>query len=193
VRKPVKQPFVSKPIISLGVTARLQIDLIDMRTRPDAISSDAAFQWILNCIDHFPKFSWAFALKNKSAVEVAKCLDEEQLPTPIEDSLDQTNVGDSNTNSPAIIENEPYALYPDDPQLDDDATSVAACLLGLSFTSVCTVPVLNPSFFIDNLISFDSPPSKNVSHVLLAPPSVIVLDNFVRGFDVLDDLNSIAA
>ncbi|CAF4697586.1 unnamed protein product, partial [Didymodactylos carnosus] len=34
--------------------------------------------------------------------------DEEQLPTPIEDSLDQTNVGDSNTNSPAIIENEPY-------------------------------------------------------------------------------------
>ncbi|CAF1251292.1 unnamed protein product [Didymodactylos carnosus] len=41
--------------------------------------------------------------------------DEEQLPTPIEDSLDQTNVGDSSTNSPAIIENEPYALYSDDP------------------------------------------------------------------------------
>ncbi|CAF0867049.1 unnamed protein product [Didymodactylos carnosus] len=99
--------------------------------------------------------------------------DEEQLPTPIEDSLDQTNVGDSNTNSPAIIENALYALYPDDPQLDD-TTSVAACLLGLSSTSVCTAPALNSSFFIDNLISFDSPHSKNVSHVLLAPPSVIV-------------------
>ncbi|CAF1333678.1 unnamed protein product, partial [Didymodactylos carnosus] len=39
VRKPLKQPVVSKPIISLGVMTRLQIDLIDMRTRPDVISS----------------------------------------------------------------------------------------------------------------------------------------------------------
>ncbi|CAF4607507.1 unnamed protein product, partial [Didymodactylos carnosus] len=35
IRKPVKQHVVSKPIVSLGVMTRLQIDLIDMRTRPD--------------------------------------------------------------------------------------------------------------------------------------------------------------
>ncbi|CAF1358344.1 unnamed protein product [Didymodactylos carnosus] len=38
IRKPVKQQHVvSKPIVSLGVMTRLQIDLIDMRTRPDVI------------------------------------------------------------------------------------------------------------------------------------------------------------
>ncbi|CAF1119825.1 unnamed protein product [Didymodactylos carnosus] len=45
-----------------------------MRTRPDVISNDLVFQRILNCTDHFSKFSWAFALQNKSAAEVAKCL-----------------------------------------------------------------------------------------------------------------------
>ncbi|CAF1611974.1 unnamed protein product, partial [Didymodactylos carnosus] len=74
VRKPVKQHVVSKPIISLGVMTRLQIDLVDMRTRPDVVSNDVVYQWILNCIDHFSKFSWAYPLQNKSAAEVAKCL-----------------------------------------------------------------------------------------------------------------------
>ncbi|CAF2061660.1 unnamed protein product [Rotaria magnacalcarata] len=40
-----------------------------MRTRPDKISSDINYCWILNCIDHFSKFSWAFPLKNKSVGE----------------------------------------------------------------------------------------------------------------------------
>jgi len=70
-RKPLKQHVVSKPIISLGVMTRLQIDLIDMRTRPDKTSPDITYSWILNCIDHFSKFSWAFPLRNKSANEVA--------------------------------------------------------------------------------------------------------------------------
>ncbi|CAF4153491.1 unnamed protein product [Rotaria sp. Silwood2] len=70
-RKPLKQHVISKPIISLGVMARLQIDLIDMRTRPDRSSPDITYSWILNCIDHFSKFSWAFPLRNKSAKEVA--------------------------------------------------------------------------------------------------------------------------
>jgi hypothetical protein len=75
-RKPIKQHVVSKPIISLGVMTRLQIDLIDMRTRPDKLSADVIYHWILNCIDHFSKFSWAFPLKNKSANEVALKLRE---------------------------------------------------------------------------------------------------------------------
>ncbi|CAF4470388.1 unnamed protein product, partial [Didymodactylos carnosus] len=74
VRKPLKHPVVSKPIISLGVMTRLQIDLIDMRTRPDFVSSDIVYSWILHCIDHFSKFTFAYPLKNKSAVEVASKL-----------------------------------------------------------------------------------------------------------------------
>ncbi|CAF4559389.1 unnamed protein product, partial [Didymodactylos carnosus] len=74
VRKPLKHPVVSKPIISLGVMTRLQIDLIDMRTRPDIVSSDIVYSWILHCIDHFSKFTFAYPLKNKSAVEVASKL-----------------------------------------------------------------------------------------------------------------------
>ncbi|CAF4506295.1 unnamed protein product, partial [Didymodactylos carnosus] len=70
LRKPLKQPVVSKPIISLGVMTRLQIDLIDMRTRPDVVSADVVYCWILHCIDHFSKFTWAYPLENKSAKEV---------------------------------------------------------------------------------------------------------------------------
>ncbi|CAF1176183.1 unnamed protein product [Didymodactylos carnosus] len=55
---------------------RLQIDLVDMRTRPDKIEPDVVFNWILNCIDHFSKFCWAFPLKNKSAVDVSVKLRE---------------------------------------------------------------------------------------------------------------------
>jgi hypothetical protein len=62
---------VTKPIISLGVMTRVQIDLIDMRTRPDKISPDIVYGWILNCIDRFSKFCWRYALKNKSTNEVA--------------------------------------------------------------------------------------------------------------------------
>lgn len=75
-RKPLKQHVISKPIISLGVLSRLQIDLIDMRTRPDVLSPDITYNWILNCIDHFSKFTWAYALKNKSAADVALKLRE---------------------------------------------------------------------------------------------------------------------
>jgi hypothetical protein len=75
-RKPLKQHVIAKPIIATGVMTRLQIDLIDMRTRPDVISPDLTYNWILNCIDHFSKFTWGFALKNKSALEVALKLRE---------------------------------------------------------------------------------------------------------------------
>ncbi|CAF1616670.1 unnamed protein product, partial [Didymodactylos carnosus] len=53
------------------MTPRLQIDLIDMRSRPDIIvSKDFVCSWILNCKDHFSKFTWAFPLKAKSPEEV---------------------------------------------------------------------------------------------------------------------------
>ncbi|CAF0753868.1 unnamed protein product [Didymodactylos carnosus] len=74
VRKPLKHPAVSKPIISLGVMTRLQIDLIDVLTRPDIVSRDIVYSWILHCIDHFSKFTFAYSLKNKLAVEVASKL-----------------------------------------------------------------------------------------------------------------------
>ncbi|CAF1443538.1 unnamed protein product, partial [Didymodactylos carnosus] len=74
VRKPLKHPVVSKPIISLGVMTSLQIDLTDMRTRPDFVSSDIVYSWTLHCIDHFSKFTFAYPLKNKSPVEVTSKL-----------------------------------------------------------------------------------------------------------------------
>ena len=51
-RKPFKQHLINKPIISLGVMVRLQVDLIDMRTRPDSLNPDVTYNWMLNCIDH---------------------------------------------------------------------------------------------------------------------------------------------
>jgi hypothetical protein len=75
-RKPLKQHVITKPIISLGVMTRLQIDLIDMRTRPDVLSQDIIYNWILNCIDHFSKFTWEFPLTNKSAIDIAVKLRE---------------------------------------------------------------------------------------------------------------------
>ena len=55
IRKPFKQHLLNKPIIYLGVMARLQVDLVDMRTRPDSLNPDVTYNWILNCIDHFSK------------------------------------------------------------------------------------------------------------------------------------------
>lgn len=48
---------------------RLQMDLIDMRTR-----LDGDFKWILHCRCHFTKFSWAYALPSKEAHHVAEKL-----------------------------------------------------------------------------------------------------------------------
>ncbi|CAF4558114.1 unnamed protein product [Rotaria sp. Silwood2] len=69
LRKSVKSHVVSTAIISLGFLTRLQMDLIDLRTRPDG-----EYQWILHCRDHFSKFSWAFPMKTKEARFVAEHL-----------------------------------------------------------------------------------------------------------------------
>jgi transposase InsO family protein len=69
VRKPLKSHVIPTAIISLGFMTRLQMDLVDMRTRPDGES-----KWILHCRDHFTKYSWAYALPSKEAQHVAKNL-----------------------------------------------------------------------------------------------------------------------
>ena len=55
-----------KPMINLCFLLRVQIDLIDFRSRPD---ND--FQWVMHARDCFSKFSWAYASQTKSAAEVA--------------------------------------------------------------------------------------------------------------------------
>jgi hypothetical protein len=65
VRKYIKTP-VSTAIVSVGFLTRLQIDLIDLRTRPDK-----EFQWILHCRDRYSKFSWGYSLKSKEAQFIA--------------------------------------------------------------------------------------------------------------------------
>ncbi|CAF1596916.1 unnamed protein product [Didymodactylos carnosus] len=52
VWKPLKNHIVSTSIVSIGFLTRLEIDLIDLRTRPDG-----DYKWILHCRDHFSKFS----------------------------------------------------------------------------------------------------------------------------------------
>ena len=43
-----------------------------MRTRPNVINFDNVYNWILNCIDHFSKFSWTYPLKHKTANDAIK-------------------------------------------------------------------------------------------------------------------------
>ena len=50
-RKPLKKPIAGKPIIALGFLTRVQVDLIDMTSRP---GND--FRYIMHAIDHFSSF-----------------------------------------------------------------------------------------------------------------------------------------
>jgi len=69
VRKSVKKAIVPTAIISVGFLTRLQIDLIDFRSRPDN-----QYKWILHCQCHYSKFSWEFALESKEAGPVSAYL-----------------------------------------------------------------------------------------------------------------------
>lgn len=69
VRKSVKAPVISTAIISVGFLTRLQMDLIDLRTRPDK-----DYKWILHCKDHYSKYSWCYPLISKEAQGVANSL-----------------------------------------------------------------------------------------------------------------------
>jgi hypothetical protein len=58
-----------RPIKSSNVFERVEIDLIDMRDRPDG-----EYNWILHGVDHFSKFSVAYPLRTKHSAEVANCM-----------------------------------------------------------------------------------------------------------------------
>ena len=58
-----------EPIQSHYTLERVQIDLVDMRANPHANKL-----WILHLKDHFSKASFLYALPNKTAEEVAKCM-----------------------------------------------------------------------------------------------------------------------
>ncbi|KAK7091747.1 hypothetical protein V1264_009390 [Littorina saxatilis] len=68
-RQAVKSLPSGKAMINLSFLLRVQIDLIDFRSRPDN-----EYKWILHARDCFSKYSWAYALKSKRAAEVASHL-----------------------------------------------------------------------------------------------------------------------
>ena len=65
-RKPQNTRAPLKQIVASGFMCRGQIDLIDMRHRPDG-----TYKWISHYMDHWAKFHILFALMRKSAAEVA--------------------------------------------------------------------------------------------------------------------------
>jgi hypothetical protein len=60
-----------KPIKSNFCLERLVIDLMDLRGTPDG-----EYKWILQMKDHFSRFIWVYALKDKSSASVGKILKE---------------------------------------------------------------------------------------------------------------------
>jgi transposase InsO family protein len=59
-----------KPIISNCCMQRVQIDLMDFRA-----DADGQYKWILQIKDHFSRYIWLFALREKDSKEVAHCLE----------------------------------------------------------------------------------------------------------------------
>ena len=66
-----KKP-ITNPIKANQFLAHVQVDLIDFRNLPCECQS--RHNWVLHVVDHFSKYSWMFALKNKQTEEVAVTL-----------------------------------------------------------------------------------------------------------------------
>ena len=64
-----------KPILSSGFLTRAQIDLIDMRHKPDG-----DYNYIAHYMDHWSKYHVIWPLKRKTADEVANGLNERVFP-----------------------------------------------------------------------------------------------------------------
>lgn len=58
-----------QPIVVRDILARLQADLIDMRTNPEG-----EYVWILHLKDHFSKSSMLYTLTSKIASEITFCI-----------------------------------------------------------------------------------------------------------------------
>ena len=69
--RPTNTKAPLEPIQSHYTLERVQIDLVDMRANPHANNL-----WILHLKDHFSKASFLYALPNKTAEGVAKCIGE---------------------------------------------------------------------------------------------------------------------
>jgi hypothetical protein len=68
VAQPLKRVDVVKNITAKANWERIQIDLIDLRRYSE---SNDGFSWILHIIDVHSKFSFVYAMKQKSAEEVS--------------------------------------------------------------------------------------------------------------------------
>ena len=66
-KKKVRKSIVVKPIISMAMNSRAQVDLIDMQSQPDG-----DFKWIMNYQDHLTKFIILKPLLTKVTSGVAK-------------------------------------------------------------------------------------------------------------------------
>ena len=66
-----KKPITS-PIKANHFLAHVQVDLIDLRNLPCECQSGR--KWVLHIVDHFSKYSWLLALKNKQTEEVTQAL-----------------------------------------------------------------------------------------------------------------------
>ncbi|KAI5152558.1 hypothetical protein ENBRE01_2919, partial [Enteropsectra breve] len=69
--QPLKRTAAICPIISKFPWERIQIDCIDLRMHAE---ENDGYGWILNVIDVYSKFMFAFAMKRKEAAEVRQCL-----------------------------------------------------------------------------------------------------------------------
>ncbi|CAG8557634.1 15781_t:CDS:2 [Dentiscutata heterogama] len=65
----LKNSSLSKPIIANHFMTRVQIDLLDLSSRPDG-----SWKYIAHARDHFSHFSWAVPLESKCAFDVAVIL-----------------------------------------------------------------------------------------------------------------------
>ena len=63
-----KKP-ITNPIKANQFLAHVQVDLIDFHNLP--CDCQSKHNWVLHVVDHFSKYSWMFALKNKQTEEVA--------------------------------------------------------------------------------------------------------------------------
>lgn len=81
LHKPVRTKFLRRKTIVSGRKQQLQMDLIDVRLLKE---ENDGYSFILTAIDVFSKVSWAKALKNKSAREVAGAIEEilNEYPVP---------------------------------------------------------------------------------------------------------------
>jgi hypothetical protein len=68
---PNKTKLIPMPIISNRCLNQLYIDLMDFRSKPDG-----PYKWIMQVKDHFSRYVWLYALKDKAAGSVAEKMDE---------------------------------------------------------------------------------------------------------------------